>query len=201
MTKRVPIKPSLTRRVDPELVRTALGAEPDSLPAPERGKCPSCLELAEHGVTDLKCSCVPPLDIEGWTAAERDEYYSKLPGDDRLVAGLDPLPTPAAETAERCRICRRPLGTNPPTAIGCCYVHLFKGDEGTAGAHRWHCYENGIAIRDTELAAFRERDLHLEEAARLLRICVSESPENAVGWPSLGTWIAADAERAAKGTL
>lgn len=25
-----------------------------------------------------------------WTPEERDAYYSKLPGDDRLVAGLDP---------------------------------------------------------------------------------------------------------------
>src|SRR6478752_659416 len=62
------------------------------------------------------------------------------------------------ETVERCPICRRQLGTNPPTVVGCCYVHLFEGDEGTAGAHRWDCYERGVSIRDAELASLRERE-------------------------------------------
>jgi len=73
------------------------------------------------------------------------------------------------ETVERCPICRRQLGTNPPSVIGCCYVHLFKGrDEGTSSAHIFDCYARGIAIRDAELATLRERLPHLEEAARLL---------------------------------
>ncbi len=70
--------------------------------SPERGKCPSCLELEKCAATNLKCTCVPPLDIDGWTPGERDAYYSKLPGDDRLVASLDPLPE---QERERCPDC------------------------------------------------------------------------------------------------
>lgn len=62
------------------------------------------------------------------------------------------------------------------------------------------CAQMAIARMRSEVSTLRERTQHLEEAARLLRICVSASPESAREWPSLGTWIAADAERAAKGT-
>jgi len=47
----------------------------------------------------------------GWTPEERDAYYSKLPGDERLVAGLDPLPehrTAPPDPVERCPDCLRP---------------------------------------------------------------------------------------------
>ena len=110
--KRVPLAPSKTPSIDPELVREALGAEPVS--APERGKCPSCLELAECAATNLKCTCVPPLDIEGWTPEERDAYYSKLPGDDRLVAGLPPCDC-TCHSVHRMGMCTLCCKTQPHT--------------------------------------------------------------------------------------
>lgn len=45
------------------------------------------------------------VETRPWDEGGRDEYFSKLPGDARLVAGLDPEPAQPTGEAPRCELC------------------------------------------------------------------------------------------------
>lgn len=50
---------------------------------PDRGKCPSCLELEADGETDLECSCVPPLDRGAAIGELVEPAPTSSPGEDK----------------------------------------------------------------------------------------------------------------------
>lgn len=50
-----------------------------------------------------------------------------------------------------------------------------------------------VARLRSELASVRALSAHNEEAARLLRICASESEDSALDWPAMAAWLSEDA--------
>jgi hypothetical protein len=81
-------------------------------PKPIAGReapCPQCRMTGEHKLQcGLRFSPKPATEAEReWTPEERDAYYSRLPGDARLVAGLDPAAgevEPVAQTHQRAEV-------------------------------------------------------------------------------------------------
>lgn len=65
---------------------------------------------AAHGIPEPVAPSEPKPEALPWDEGGRDAYFSKLPGDARLVAGLDPIASLASADAIHCKsdehVCR-----------------------------------------------------------------------------------------------
>jgi hypothetical protein len=65
--------------------------------------------------------------------------------------------TQASTPVQVCPDCGRPLGANPPSRTGCCYLHIFGGDDGKPGyqMHLLSCQTVTITRLRQELATLQ----------------------------------------------
>lgn len=144
-------------------------------PASTPQRCPSVSGQGQN----LRCA----LD-EG-----HDGNHAAIGPHVRGVGGYESR-NPASPPVQMCPDCQRPFAeTAHQQAHGdwCMYQH----SDGCARRTITSLRQDLATLQAKHDAMVGER-WHLEAAARLLRVCASESPQNAHEWPSLGAWLKAD---------